>query len=164
MNNIYLGLGSNIGDSLDTLKKAIISLSKAVDKIESSSVYKSSPMYLQKQADFYNLVVKGQTQLNPLELLAFTQSIESDYGRNRESEIKKGPRTLDIDILLYNDFFLDTPELKIPHPGILERAFVLKPLLELAPDLEHPIIRKKLKDFLEAVSTQGIYLHSTSPI
>lgn len=129
-----------------------------------SSVYRTSPRYLVDQADFYNLVVEGSTGLQPLQLLAVTQAIEARFGRDRVREQSKGPRTLDIDILLYGDVHIDLPELVVPHPGMTERAFVLVPLVELAPGLRHPVLGRPFASFLDSVSGQGIYLHAVAPV
>jgi 2-amino-4-hydroxy-6-hydroxymethyldihydropteridine diphosphokinase len=116
------------------------------------------------QADFLNLVVCGYTGLSPRELLATVQGIEAEFGRDRSRERSKGPRTLDIDVLLYGDDALEIPELTLPHPGMLERAFVLVPLLELEPGLVHPVSRRPFSESIAAVSGQGIYLHAGPPI
>ncbi len=129
-----------------------------------SSVYKTSPRYLIDQADFYNLVVEGSTDLPPLALLAATQAIEARFGRDRVREQTKGPRTLDIDMLLYGQTSIDFPELVVPHPGMTERAFVLVPLTELVPDLRHPVLGLPFASFLDSVSGQGIYLHAGPPV
>ena len=120
-------------------------------------MYSSKPLYVTDQPDFLNFVLSGKTTLSPQELLQFTQHIETKYGRNRAVEIKKGPRTLDIDILLYDDEQVFTDNLIIPHPGIKERAFVLLPLLKLNPTLKLPGDAKYLKDYYDACKHQGIY-------
>ncbi len=132
--------------------------------LRASSVYKTSPRYLIDQADFYNLVVEGATDLQPLQLLAVTQAIEARFGRDRTCEQSKGPRTLDIDILLYGDARIDLPELVVPHPGMTERAFVLVPLVELAPELRHPLFGQPFASYLNSVRGQGIYLHAGPPV
>lgn len=109
------------------------------------------------QADYYNFALSGYTSIRPHDLLQETQRIEAKYGRNRSKEVLKGPRTLDIDILLYNDEMLHDDVLIIPHPGIRERAFVLKPLLDLDPDLRLPGDVHALCAYLADCSDQGIY-------
>lgn len=116
------------------------------------------------QPDFLNLVVIGSTTLDPMELLQRTQAIEAEFGRDRSKERHKGPRTLDIDMLLYGTTIMESPSLTLPHPGITERAFVLVPLLELEPLLRHPVSGVPLSSFLESVGGQGIYLHGAAPL
>ncbi|GAB1454963.1 hypothetical protein MASR2M48_02630 [Spirochaetota bacterium] len=116
------------------------------------------------QPDFLNLVVTGSTSLSPTHLLARLQTIETAFGRDRSKERLKGPRTLDIDILLYANEVITSPELIIPHPGIKERAFVIVPLVEIAPDLRHPIGGETLAVFAASLSGQGIYLHADPPV
>jgi len=132
--------------------------------LRSSSIYRTSPRYLLDQADFLNIVACGSTDLAPAALLAWTQSIEARFGRDRSKERFKGPRTLDIDLLLYGDRIIDSPDLVVPHPGMLERAFVLVPLVELSPDLAHPASGQPFSAFLDAVAGQGIYLHAGPPV
>lgn len=132
--------------------------------IRASALYSSKPLYHTNQPDFLNFAVSGTTALLPHELLTFTQSIEKKYGRNRSVEIVKGPRTLDIDILLYGNERITSAELIIPHPGIKERAFVLLPLLDLEPELKLPGENMLLADYLKDCKEQGIYQISTSII
>jgi 2-amino-4-hydroxy-6-hydroxymethyldihydropteridine diphosphokinase len=103
-----------------------------------SSIYRSAALYRVDQPDFYNLVLLGNTSLEPLALLAETQELEKSLGRDRAEEVHKGPRTLDIDILFYGSLKLELPSLTIPHPGLRERAFVLVPLLELDEGIADP--------------------------
>ncbi len=102
--------------------------------------------------------------LGPGALLEATKAIEARHGRNRRLELGKGPRTLDIDILLYGGLVIDSPDLVVPHPGMLERAFVLVPLAELEPGLRHPATGILFSSSLQAVGGQGIYLHATAPL
>ena len=131
----YLGLGSNIGDKQSYLEQGIQMLSQqegiTVTKI--SSIYETAPWGYTQQDDFMNLVVEIRTELIPEKLLAICQNIETSLGRTRT--IKWGPRTIDIDILLYGEKVVDTENLKIPHPYLLERDFVVVPLVEINPDL-----------------------------
>lgn len=128
-----------------------------IHEIQLSPLYSSTPLYVTDQPDFLNFVLSGKTKLSPKDLLTVTQHIEAKYGRNRDNEIKKGPRTLDIDILLYGNEQITSEELTIPHPGITERAFVLVPLLRLAPDLKLPGDTMFLKDYYSNCKNQGIY-------
>ena len=116
------------------------------------------------QPDFLNLVVAGSTLLTPKDLLKRLQAIETAFGRDRSQERFKGPRTLDIDILLYGNDVITSHDLIIPHPGLTERAFVLVPLLEIAPQLRHPSGGESFASHLAAVSGQGIYLHAAPPV
>jgi 2-amino-4-hydroxy-6-hydroxymethyldihydropteridine diphosphokinase len=110
------------------------------------------------------MVLAGSTGLPPLELLAHTQEIEAALGRDRSRERPKGERTLDIDILLYGRTILDSDRLTLPHPGMLERAFVLVPLLELEPGLVHPVTGIPFSEALPGVKEQGIYLHAKAAL
>lgn len=135
MNIAYLSIGSNIGDRLHHLTEAVRSL-HSHDKIEVtmiSSIYETEPVGYTDQANFLNLVVCLETSLNPFELLEVCQGVENDLGRVRG--IRWGPRTVDLDILLYNNDNIETENLTVPHPRMDERAFVLVPLMEIAPTL-----------------------------
>jgi 2-amino-4-hydroxy-6-hydroxymethyldihydropteridine diphosphokinase len=135
---IYLGFGSNLETPIEQLRAARLAVSsvKGISKIAFSSLYRSPPMGSQNQPDYVNAVMAIETNLSPLELLATTQQIENEHGRIRTE--RWGARTLDIDILLYGDEVLDLPNLIVPHYGMCERAFVLYPLFEIAPDLVIP--------------------------
>ena len=128
---VYLSLGSNLGDRKDNLRQAVQMLYKS-DKISDiglSLIYETEPVGYDDQPYFLNMCVRLNTSMTPTELLQFLQSIEGKLHRVRT--IKNGPRTIDMDILLYDDIKIDTPELTIPHPRMFERAFVLYPLSEL---------------------------------
>lgn len=157
-------MGSNRGDRAALLSGALGELKKGLASLSTSSIYRTTPRYVLDQADFFNLVVRGSTALSPLDLLAWTQGIEASFGRDRSRELFKGPRTLDIDILLYGDSVIDTPDLAVPHPGMLERAFVLVPLAELAPELRHPVNGRLFSSFIPALDGQGIYLFAKAPL
>lgn len=131
LRDIYLGLGSNIGDRMGALKKALTLLEEkdAVTVIECSDVYETKPVGVTDQADFLNIALRGTTSSSPKELLNITQSIEKEMGRTKN--IRWGPRNIDLDILLYNDENIMMEELIIPHPRMEERAFVLIPLLDV---------------------------------
>ena len=138
---VWLSLGSNVGDPLDTLTAAVYALDDvdgfAVDEV--SGVYRTAPWPPEgdprhvPQEEFRNLVVRGVTTCGPYDLLDEIQLIEAAFGRDRAAEVRWGPRTLDVDILLYGDTVLDAPRLTLPHPRLAERGFVLVPLLEVAP-------------------------------
>ena len=149
MKTIYLGLGSNIGDRQANLEAALAGLPAiGVRVTRASPVYETEPVDFTDQRWFLNLVVEAETELFPLQLLARLQRIERDLGRVRA--VARGPRTLDIDILLYGQAVIQRPDLEIPHPRMAERRFVLAPLADLAPDLRHPVTRKTVRELLEA--------------
>lgn len=133
MNRIYLSLGSNLGDTEENIKEALRLLSEQVQIIKVSSYYETEPVGYKDQPWFLNIAAEGETALSPSDLLEFTQGIERRM--KRVKTIINGPRIIDIDILLYNDDKIETPSLTVPHPRMTERAFVLVPLYEIAPEL-----------------------------
>lgn len=139
---VYLGLGSNLGDRIEYLKKAIklIAGKSAIEIVGISSVYETGPVGQIDQPSFLNCVMEIETGLPPKELLKVIDNIES--GLKRERLVRWGPRTIDIDILLYGDRIVREPDLTIPHPYLCERAFVVVPLLELSSDVTIPGIGK----------------------
>jgi 2-amino-4-hydroxy-6-hydroxymethyldihydropteridine diphosphokinase len=134
----YIGLGSNLEDPLDQLRRAFADIDKLPDTrmVARSSLYRSAPIGLLDQPDFVNAVAKIETALTPQALLQALLHIEHQHGRERT--IRNAPRTLDLDVLLYDDMQLNEPGLTIPHPQMHLRAFVLRPLLEIAPDCMIP--------------------------
>ena len=148
MKRIYLSLGSNIGDRAENLRLAVERLAEAdVRVLRCSKIYETEPVDYLNQAWFLNQVVEAETTLFPLQLLSRTGRIERDLGRKRT--VKKGPRTLDIDILFYAAAVVETARLTIPHPRIAERRFVLAPLAEIAPELRHPLTHRSVRQMLE---------------
>ena len=143
---VYLGLGSNLGDRQANLDKALEFLSQRLRMGEISSIYDTEPLGDSNQPRFLNLVCQAFTRLEPSALLALAKGIEHKLGRVGKSGT---PRTIDIDILLYGDQVIETPELVIPHPQMTERAFVLIPLDEIAPDIIHPVEDKTVKELLQ---------------
>ena len=135
MTRAYLGLGSNLGDRLAHLQLAVDALAgaSAVHVVAVSSVYETAPVGGPEQDDFLNAVVSVDTELSPRDLLALAQDIERKAERVRS--VRWGPRTLDVDVLLYGDERVSEADLEIPHPRMAERAFVLAPLHDVAPDL-----------------------------
>ena len=119
-----------------------------------SSIFETEPQNFKNQPDFLNMVVEIETTLFPLQLLSRIQKIERELGRKRI--VPKGPRTIDIDIVLFGNFVVDTPQLKIPHPRLEERRFVLEPLAQLAPELRHPVHRRSIRELLAAVRGQNV--------
>lgn len=146
MSTVYLGLGSNLGDRLANIKKALHMLESRVDMQAVSSVYETEPWGLKSQPWFLNVVCSAETDLVPHALLDFLKRIERQLGR--QHTVRYGPRRIDIDILFYNDQVIDDPKLRIPHPRLAERAFVLIPLVEIAPDLDHPETGETLRAML----------------
>ncbi len=155
MKTVYLSLGSNMGDREQMLAEARKHLSEAgVDIQRASSIYETEPMDLKDQRSFLNQVVEAWTELFPLQLLGRLQKIELALGRKRL--VAKGPRTLDIDILLFGGFVIESLNLEVPHPRMQERRFVLEPMVELAPDLRHPVSRLTMKELLAGVLAQRV--------
>jgi len=151
----YLGLGSNLGDRQANLDRALAFLGQRLRLDKVSSIYDSEPVGNIEQPRFLNLVCQATTNLLPTALLALAKGIEAKMGRAGASG---APRIIDIDILFYGDQVIETPELVIPHPRLTKRAFVLAPLVEIAPDLVHPVSGKKAKELLKAAKeVQGVF-------
>lgn len=144
----YLGLGSNIGDRKQQLLKAIdlIGNIKGIKVTKQSSIYETAPIGYTDQPNFLNLCLEIETELSPQQLLKHCLDIEQQLHRVRE--IRWGPRTLDIDILLYSDNIIETDNLSIPHPRMQERAFVLIPLNDIASDKKDPRLNQKIYDLV----------------
>jgi len=153
---VYLSLGSNIGERQENLDKALDFLSQKLEVVKVSLMYDTAPVGDIEQPRFLNLVCQAYTRLAPKELLAVAKGIESKLGRKPGKP--DAPRPMDIDILFYGDKVIKTSELVIPHPRLVERAFVLIPLNEIAPDLVHPVSGKTIKELLEGISgEQGVF-------
>jgi 2-amino-4-hydroxy-6-hydroxymethyldihydropteridine diphosphokinase len=150
---VYLSLGTNIGDREANLRAAIDRMPDAgIHVIRLSPIYETEPVDCTPQAWFLNLVVEAETGLFPMHLLARTMRIERELGRVRT--FPRGPRTIDIDILLYGRAVVRTARLEIPHPRIEERRFVLVPLADLAPDLHHPVTCRTIRELLAEAPEQ----------
>ena len=142
VNKVFLGLSTNIGEKDNNLKVAIEEIKDFSEVINISSYYKTPPYGYLDQDDFLNMAMEITTELTPLELIFRIHEIEHKMGRVRK--IKNGPRIIDIDILLFNDEVINQTNLKIPHPEMHKRNFVLKPLDEIAPSILHPILKENI--------------------
>lgn len=151
----YVALGANIGDPVSTVRDAIEAMShlEKTRLLRASSLYRTAPVGLINQPDFINAVAEVETELSPAEFLAALIAVEAQFGRIRDK--RNGPRTLDLDLLLYENITVSTPELTVPHPRLHLRAFVLSPLAEIAPDLAIPG-RGTVAAWLPAVALQEI--------
>lgn len=138
MSTVYLALGTNLGDRADNLRRALAALRAnfAVEAV--SPCYETEPAYVLDQPHFYNLACRAVTSLSARDTLSRLQQFESELGR--QPSVRFGPRLIDLDLLFYDDLILDTPTLTLPHPQLHERAFVLVPLADIAPDLVHPTL------------------------
>jgi 2-amino-4-hydroxy-6-hydroxymethyldihydropteridine diphosphokinase len=147
MQIVYLSLGSNLGNREANLKQAIRMLECPRFRVlRVSSIFETEPMDIKDQPWFLNLALEAESELFPMQLLSRIGRIEKQMGRTRT--IPKGPRTLDIDILLFGPFIVDTPHLAIPHPRMTDRRFVMEPLAELAPELRHPVLRRTMQELI----------------
>ena len=151
---IFIALGSNIGDRLENLNKAISSMYPDITIHKCSSVYETPPWGYRDQREFYNQVCECGTRLEPLDLLSFLKEIEKKMGR--EFTFIYGPRLIDLDILFYDQQVFNSSNLIIPHPHIEKRAFVLVPLMEIAPDFCHPVTGKTVREMYHEVDREGI--------
>ncbi len=158
----YLSAGSNLGDREASLKSALSHLGAfGVLVRRVSSIYETEPVGVTDQPWFLNLAAEVETPLAPKELLASCLAIEARHGRSRPSP--GAARSLDLDILLYDDIVIDEPQLRIPHPRMAERRFVLEPLAEIAPELIHPVLRKSIRDLLASCPDPAqVFRHSSS--
>ena len=156
MPEALLALGGNVGDVRTTLDRAVAALcdGSEVRLMVRSSDYRTPPWGVTEQPAFINCAIVAATELPPPALLARAQSVERAFGRDRAQERRWGPRTLDIDLIAYDDIALDTPELKLPHPRLFERAFVLVPLAEIAP--ARRIAGVRVSDALAKLDQTGI--------
>ena len=150
----HLALGTNLGDRFANLREALRSLAPDVRLVAASRVFETPPWGFTDQPAFLNMVIAARTELLPQDLLALLKQFEVELGRERS--FRWGPRLIDLDILFYDDLILNTPPLVIPHPRLHERAFVLVPLMDIAPDLVHPVFGKTTRQLLAGMDANGI--------
>lgn len=147
---VYLSLGSNLGDRQANLEAALAALAGIGTVQAVSSFYETEPMDLPNQSWFLNCAVALETDLMPKQLLSALQDIEHQLGRRQKGQ-SKGPRTLDIDILLFGNSTIETATLTVPHPALHRRRFVLEPLAEIAPDVRHPVFKHTVRELRDAL-------------
>jgi 2-amino-4-hydroxy-6-hydroxymethyldihydropteridine diphosphokinase len=148
-NLVYLSLGSNVGDCEAQLQDARARLATVGRVVAVSSLYETEPVEFTQQPWFLNCALALETSKTPQQLMAAILSIEEEMGRRRVQ--KKGPRSIDIDILLFNDIVTDSAELTIPHPAMDQRRFVLEPLAEIAPETLHPVLKQTIRELRDAL-------------
>jgi 2-amino-4-hydroxy-6-hydroxymethyldihydropteridine diphosphokinase len=151
---VYLALGTNLGDRSANLKQTIAALTPQMDVKAKSQVYETPPWGFEEQPKFLNQVVKANTYLDPEPLLKHLKRLEVALGR--QESFPNGPRLIDIDLLFYDDLVLNKPSLVIPHPRLHERGFVLLPLMDVAPNLVHPVQQKTVQELVALVNVEGI--------
>lgn len=155
MEDVFIGLGSNLGNRRENLRYALTELKKqGIQIAKVSAVYETEPWGVKEQPPFLNLVLQCKTVLKPLELLRRLKEIERTVGR--KETFRWGPRVIDLDILYYGKSIINEPELVVPHPHLKQRAFVLKPLSDIAPDFKDPVTGLSVAEMLDSVSTDGV--------
>jgi 2-amino-4-hydroxy-6-hydroxymethyldihydropteridine diphosphokinase len=151
---VYLGLGANLGDRVASLQAAVNGMRASITIDDVSSVWDTAPQLVTDQPRFLNAALVGTTALDPFGLLRALKRLEAELGRRPNR--RYGPRAIDIDVLLYDEWQVDSQELTIPHPMLAQRAFVLAPLAEIAPNFRHPHLRRTISELLASVAAQDI--------
>ncbi len=154
---VYLSLGSNLGDRAANLQEAIKRLRPLGTVIAASSLYETEPVEVEQQPLFLNCAVAMETELMPEQFLSRILALEQSMGRKRTQF--KGPRTIDIDIVLFGNLVIDTDDLTVPHPAMHARRFVLEPLAEVAADVCHPVLQRSVRELLQALPPDAGAVH-----
>jgi 2-amino-4-hydroxy-6-hydroxymethyldihydropteridine diphosphokinase len=160
MPTVFLALGTNLGNRSTNLQAAVAALPPVIHGLVQSPIYETPPWGLASQPAFLNMVLKGETELPPVELLKQLKNLETWLGR--QPAVRWGPRLIDLDILFYADLIVDSPGLTIPHRHLHERAFVLVPLEDLEPELVHPVLGKSVSQLLAVVDAIGVKRYEPS--
>ena len=155
---IFLGLGSNLGNREKNIINAVDEISGLVNQLDCAPLYETKPWGVEEQPLFLNTAVSGEYDREPSDLLDAIMNIEKKLGRNRENEVRWGPRVIDIDILLFGKRIIHSEPLVVPHPRLKERMFVLLPLLDLEPQAVEPGTGLRYSSFMQESEAQGIYL------
>ncbi len=157
----FFGLGSNLGDRVGHLTRAVVALDNTLDVTAVSALYESAPMYVTDQPPFLNMALGARTRQSPMALLRQIKALETALGRT--PGLRFGPRVVDIDILFYGEALLTGPELEIPHPRLVERAFVLRPLDEIAAAMVHPGLGRTVRALLEGLPERDSVVRLSAP-